>query len=262
MTAPAAPPSSRAKTTREFVSAPIRDNPESVSDVVKRVLHVRRARCLQCSAEFTRFVGHHRCDDCTQRYLDGVRRRRSGPAFEDSSPQKEHREAYALAKAWRPLTSNVYLQGDIGCGKTFLGRCMLRRAKEFDPRRVTNWLTALEFTEIFRGPSYAPRATGVLYSSHVLLIDDLDKAPWGGTALHWLWQILDERRRKQFSTIVTTNMDEGSLCNFFTEHTKNASLPRAIMDRLRPVLNIRMAGNSLREAEESLQEAAGQEELF
>lgn len=240
---------------------PIAALPELAGDVVKRLWHVREKSCLQCGRTFTGFMGCERCDTCTTEQFQALKRRRGGASFENSDPAKEHREAYVMAKAWRPLTSNVFIQGDMGTGKTYLGKCMLNQVRDLNPRLQCDFMTALEFTELFRQSSFKREGTAFLYTSHVLMIDDLDKAPWGGNALHWLRQILDHRRVRQLSTIVTTNMDEGSLCNYFGEHTKNASLPAAILDRMRPLLYIRMVGDSLRKTEQSLQAAAGQREL-
>lgn len=240
---------------------PIAALPELAGEVVKRLWHVREKHCLKCNRTFTGFIGCERCDACTAEHLKFLKRRRGGASFENSDPAKEHREAFQMAKRWRPLTSNVFIHGDMGRGKTYLGKCMLSLVRDNYPLLQCDFLTALEFTELFRQPSFKREGTAFMYQSHVLMIDDLDKAPWGGNSLHWLWQIFDHRRVRQLSTIVTTNMDEGSLCNYFGEHTKNASLPAAILDRMRPLLYVRMIGDSLRKSEPTLQAAAGQREL-
>ena len=214
------------------------------------------------------FLGSIYCADCIER-LGGAMERRwqrdelisraeSGGyivdgtlrcRFDRSNPEFEESRVYAQAKSWTPGSTNVYMAGTIGCGKTYLARCMLNAS--LDAMLSIGEVTALEFIKAVTA-GYNSRGVAWLYGPKVLLIDDLDKAPWNESSLGWFWQLLDRRRTLRRATIVTSNFDAARLCKWLEDRApKNLSLPTAILDRLRPITNLSFEQGSLRRKESS-----------
>lgn len=235
---------------------------ERADAVIRTRFRVGPSNCLKCNKPITSFVGCYHCDDCVALYVAKLKAKGSYKTFDRSNPKKENRYAYDLARAWKPLTTNIYLQGDVGTGKSFLTECIMHKCRKLELSTLT--LTGLDFCKIFGGSKFVKENPHeFLYTADVIAIDDVDKAPWYGNSLYELWQMLNDRRQKSKSTIFSTNFDEGTLLSYFQEFVKNnLTLPRAILDRLRPVMNIKMTGDSLRKDEETLQQANQQEELF
>lgn len=244
--------------------------PEQADEATRKRYGIREGNCMKCNRPILLWNvviggvdcgGQKHCDECIEVFQNTRRARGTKRTFQDSDRKKEHAQAYALARAWKPLTTNIYLQGDVGTGKSFLTDCILHKCRTLE--MSTLCMTGLDFCKLFNAQKFGQHSNDFLYQTDVLALDDVDKAPWFNTNLYELWQMLNVRRQKQKSTIFSTNFDEGTLLNYFGEFVpKNLTLPRAIMDRLRPVLNIKMVGESLRKYEKTLQEANQQQELF
>jgi DNA replication protein DnaC len=122
----------------------------------------------------------------------------------------------------------------------------------------------MEFTTAVGGRNWGKELglPATLTEPDVLLLDDVDKAPWTPITLGWMWQLLDVRRGKQRSTIMTSNQMPHELIRHWEEYIpKNKSVPFAILDRMKPMLVLELAGDSLRRKESTLQQANQQEEL-
>ena len=244
-------------------------SPERVSTKLPYLV-MRDGLCAnpKCRRPTKVFLGSIYCADCIER-LGGAMERRwqrdeliaraeSGGyihegtlrcRFDRSNPEFEESLVYAQAKSWTPGSTNVYMAGTIGCGKTYLARCMLNAS--LDAMLSIGEVTALEFVKAVSS-GYNSRGVAWLYGPKVLLIDDLDKAPWNETTLGWLWQLLDRRRDRKHVTIVTSNFEATRLCDMLNARVpKNLSLPTAILDRLRPITNLSFEQGSLRRKESS-----------
>lgn len=253
--APAAPPSDAGAPT----AGPL-------SPVLARLMRSEPGECLACRAPITRYLGVLYCDPCAEKlwavkrarmaydtllsecYQQGwIERSTLRCSFALSQRRYEQADAYASARAWRPGSSNVYIQGDIGSGKSYLGRCLLNASLRAG--MTVAECTALEFTKAVAN-FYQARGVAWLYGPGVVLMDDLDKAPWSETTLGWLWQLLDKRRVLRRATVVTSNFDTDGLRRWLEGRAKaNKSLPTAILDRLRPCTALTLAGTSLRRRE-------------
>lgn len=226
---------------------------EQADSVLCEMFRVKASNCMRCNKPITSFVGCYHCDECCALWENKRKAKRSLRTFEASDRTKEDRNAYAMARAWRPMTTNIYLQGDVGTGKSFLTECVMHKCRKMELTTLT--LTALDFCKLF-GYKADKESHEYLINADVLAIDDVDKAPWFGTTLYELWQMLNIRRARCKSTVFSTNFDENTLLKYFQEFVpKNLSLPEAVMDRMRPVMNIRMTGSSLRRYEKTLQQA-------
>lgn len=233
---------------------------ERADKIVRTRFRVTPSNCLKCNKPITAFVGCYHCDNCVEVWINANKAKGTRKTFEHSIRAKENRNAYDMARAWRPMTTNIYLQGDVGTGKSFLTDCILHKCRKLELSTLS--MTGLEFCKQYTGKYLKDGAFEYLQTVDVIAIDDVDKAPWFGTTLYELWHMLNIRRNLSKSTIFSTNFDEGTLLKYFQEFVpKNLTLPRAIMDRLRPVLNIKMIGESLRKDEQTFQQANQQEEL-
>lgn len=229
---------------------------------MNKLLRLRNGRCRRCGKHTIFFFGKYNCDECVEwwKRMHGLNRKVI--CFQNSSPEKEDKGAYAIARAWRPLTSNVYIAGRIGAGKSYLAECMAFKVRELG--RMVSSMTALQFCDVIAS-RLNPRSgvgIGTVVGPPLLVLDDVDKAPWSPLTMSWLWQVLDVRRNNQRSTIFTTNYAYEELVKHLQQFVqKNDSLARAIMDRLQPFITITLLGDSLRKREATLQEAAGDDQL-
>jgi hypothetical protein len=228
---------------------------------LNKILHLRNGKCAGCEKSTVLFHGKRYCDECVAKWE--AAQRYGGICFENSNPKKENPRAYQLAKAWKPLTSNVYICGHIGTGKSYLAECMGYKAARAHGLGVDR-LTANRFCDAVsvRFNSRGSGGLDALGRIQVLILDDIDKAPWNSVSLTWLWEILDTRRTKQRSTIFTSNYAIEQMQQHLEQfNSKNPALIKAILDRFRPYLEIVLTGDSLRKKEDTLQEAAGVEQL-
>lgn len=209
------------------------------------------------------FIGSYHCPECIKAWETRNDPERKIISFQRSNKAIENMSVYALAQAWRPRTSNVYLHGTVGTGKTYLAKCLIQRAVQM--YLGTSVLTGMEFISEVGGSGGYGRKTGLpgtIVQPDVILIDDVDKCPWTPTSLGWLWQLLDIRRGRERSTIMTANQTPQEIIEHWEKYIeKNKSVPFAIMDRMKPMLVLELVGPSLRTKEDTLQKANQQQEL-
>lgn len=248
-------------------------NPEPVVRDMDRVLNVHVGPCLKCRRPTRLFFGKRYCDDCAESGWAEYELRtakvellaeceRNGwltpdvlrARFDRSVPQFENKGVYTDAKAWHVCKTNVYIHGDIGCGKSYLGMCLLNKA--YDEGKSIGKVTSLEFVKAC-GSGFQSKGIAWLYGPKALMIDDVDKAPWNPTTLGWLWQLIDTRRNLANATILTSNLTVTQLVDTLRDYVpRNASLPSAIMDRMRPVTEYWLNGVSLRKWQRTLGDTA------
>lgn len=244
-----------------------------------RKLNLQRGKCQRCGQSTMLFglvlggvfYGKRYCDDCVDWWdgeqererLAAAEKRHGGKSFQRSDPRKEKKHAYALAKAWKPRSSNVFICGHVGTGKSYLASCIACHCESHYSLSVER-LSALRFCDrvSIRFNSRSSGQMDELSLVSVLVIDDIDKGTWNSVSLTWLWEILDARRERCRSTIFTSNYAIVELERELEQYAKNKALPKAIMDRFRPYLEIVLTGDSIRQSEKTLQEAAGQGELL
>jgi DNA replication protein DnaC len=160
--------------------------------------------------------------------------------------EKECAAAIAQAREWNGK-SNVYIHGKIGCGKTHLARRLLCHARRSIKGVFSiGEISAYDFTRAIFDKKSA--MLDVTKSVHVLLIDDMDKAPWNEFTLCELKGVLDKRSDKKLPTILTSNWNASGIINDFLlpRCPENHSLVHSIFDRLKPVVKIHVSGESLR----------------
>ena len=243
-----------------------------------------------CGKPFAGFVGKDYCDDCVSLWMDDDARDRHRAwigelsrrdwlqastfraRFANSNPRMEDYSAYTQARAWYG-EKNVFIHGHVGTGKTYMARCMMNaildrslgafRANDEalrngETRAMVSVceLSALEFCKLSEG-GYNAKGYKWLYGIGVLLIDDMDKAPWTERSLSELYQCTDRRRNNQCATILTSNFNTSSVMRDGAEVfglikqlqlrvPRNESMISAAFDRLNPVLKLHIDGASLR----------------
>lgn len=230
---------------------------------MEKLIVKRRGKCLRCGAETDVFPGSAHCESCIKWWEDKHDTTGHVISFERSDKAKElkYGQTYWTAAAWKPRTSNVFIHGTVGTGKTYLAKCMINRASTL--YLSTAYLTGMELLDVIGNRNFGRGGLpSTIQEPHVLLIDDVDKCPWNPSTLGWLWQLLDVRRNKERSTIFTSNKAPRDLIEHLEQYVpKNKSLTFAIMDRMRPYMELELVGESLRKKEQTLQQANQQEEL-
>jgi len=162
--------------------------------------------------------------------------------------ERENQGMFKIAKSFL-FNKNVFLHGDVGCGKTWLARCILNDAYDrgMSIQEVSGVDIAREGQKFtFQGPQQWSK-------SKVLLIDDIDKGPWKDQSFSALLHLLDQRRNAQKPTIVTCNFNpEGYREWLISNNFANNSTAVAIDDRMNPRIVLKMRtkdGRSFRHRE-------------
>lgn len=158
---------------------------------------------------------------------------RSKPEIEDRNPI-----VWEALKGW--LSGNVYLWGDVGCGKTYLARCLLNRSLE-----AGQTVCEVKALALFRAWQdwHRPEFREGIANAHVMLLDDLDKVlDWTPSRKEILFELLDSRAGRGLSTILTANTKpDGLKGGMGIDNCINAAL-----DRLNPCKQYAMTGKSMR----------------
>lgn len=162
--------------------------------------------------------------------------------YEDRNPS-----VWQQAREWN-YESNLYLYGLHGAGKTWLCMCLLSKALD-DGHSIAE-VTAREFAELpprFKETNDTKRA---LKHARVLLIDDIDKAPWWQKdCIGTLWDLLNARiKNPRHRTLFTANCDPNGLAELVRKYASaaNDSYVPTFLDRMHPLTALEMTGDSLR----------------
>lgn len=125
-----------------------------------------------------------------------------------------NRKAFGLAKQWceKGGLNNLFIHGPIGCGKTYLARCM---RNDLTRQEVpTMWMNVTDLVDGAKlafhdreAKEAARKARELARTAPVLFLDDLGKSKGGGDG-GWLeellYAIVDPRYRHELPTVVTT----------------------------------------------------------
>lgn len=216
------------------------------------------AYCDECAAKKTTTLEREAIkEDCKRRYFDLHKRGLITEAFRRASFSTSKREieamnpeAWQFARAWK-RAENVYIRGTVGCGKTHMAHCMMRKAfvAGYDVAEVT----ARQFVktaDLFRDPRNMVEEWKAV---DLLLVDDIDKATWNLDRIDALWELFNARVSAHRRTLITANVGLRDLALMLRARTAdpktdeiNTSRADAALDRLKPIHQIEMKGKSLR----------------
>ena len=163
---------------------------------------------------------------------------KSDPKIESMNP-----DAWALART--ELKKNFWVCGKSGVGKTWMSYAIINRT--LDSGYPAMALSGPALNNL--GFSYTNDRVKVvrrLGLASVLLIDDIDKAVWTAQGVALLWEILDDRQRKNKRVIVTANIKPDMFVSHSLERAENSSHADSIMERFKPIQGIKMIGESQR----------------
>lgn len=172
--------------------------------------------------------------------------RAAGFSVSKAKYEAKNPEAWAVAKAWRPLTGSLFVSGPRGVGKSYMFRCCVKRA--FWSGLTVADITGRHLLDTACSYSYEARADFERWKRcGVLLMDDLDKAPFTDLTLGALHEILDWRCNARLRTLITSNVPWDALLDSMLRGCPgNSSKTTATMDRLEPLTRLEMTGESLR----------------
>ena len=156
-------------------------------------------------------------------------------------------ESFDKAKQWvSGDTTTLFLYGSVGTGKTHIARCCLLESCEYGKSIAEVKATMLcNIGNLFKSGELMEKYKYI----HVLLIDDIDKANWNKKGLELLWELMDWRYDRGYRTIFTSNVSPQSFKEIFNKATEgNTSKISSLMDRMRPLTQARIAGESKRRA--------------
>lgn len=154
-----------------------------------------------------------------------------------------------LREEWKG-SCNLLLWGVNGVGKSALSRYLLAQAMH---RRKTPYpgcvadVSATDFA--FRLCQFEQsKLFERIKRAGVLLLDDMDKAPWAPRSLSMLLEVIDWRAENNMPTIATANMQEFALQEVFEKaRPENLSTAVAIVSRFKHgYQDIYMEGGDLR----------------
>ncbi len=160
----------------------------------------------------------------------------------DLAKERTNAGAWALARRWTG-ESNLYLHGDIGTGKTWMGLCCLHA--QFVDGADCVFISArqlLKDSELFKEEIFKR-----VKAADFVLLDDIDKAGVNSRRIEALWEFFDSREREKKRTIITANIGAVDLSKHLARcGGANSSMAVSIVDRINPVQVLKLTGPSLR----------------
>ena len=123
---------------------------------------------------------------------------------------------------------DILLTGKSGLGKTFLLRSMAERLIERDIDVLI--ISAFQLVELSRKAYFTGEGSAEeLMSAEVLMIDDLGSEPMmQNVTVEQLFNLLNERRNRGLSTVISTNLDMNDFRNRYTERIASRLRDRSI----------------------------------
>jgi DNA replication protein DnaC len=112
---------------------------------------------------------------------------------------------------------DMVLSGKSGLGKTFLMRCMANRLIERG--YPVMMMSAYRFLDLARR-SYFGEEEGLedILEAQVLMLDDLGSEPMmNNVTVEQIFNLINERQRRQLATVISTNLNEEELRSRYTE---------------------------------------------
>lgn len=179
--------------------------------------------CKKCND--TGLVGNHFCT-CLKKEISNLLLSESGferlESFDNSvSTDKDTTKLFSLMKDWCNKNSAknlIFISGPTGVGKTFLLRCM---ANELIERgKVVKIVTAFSMNQDFK--EFKRRLNEEILNNYLtpeyLFIDDLGTEPkYKDVTIEFLYLIINERKMKKLSTIITSNLDLSDIRDIYDE---------------------------------------------
>ena len=167
--------------------------------------------------------------------------RNSKPAIEADNP-----DAWKYARQWKYNSENIFLHGKTGTGKTFIANCLLN--KMYGEGKSIECVHANRFCMDSK-QSWGEGATNFKRWCYVslLLVDDIDKGMWCELSMRALLELMDKRHTGNRRTLFTSNKKPEDLRNDLAKATQNnKSISQAIMNRMKPVIEFEIKGESHR----------------
>ena len=142
-------------------------------------------------------------------------------SFKDCTKTSGIEDIYKKMQEWCNKSSSknlIYIAGPTGVGKTVLLRCM---ANEFiENGKVVKITTAFNMNQDFR-EFFKTRNEELLnkyLSPEILFVDDLGTEPkYDGVTIECLYLLVNERKMKNLSTVITSNLDLADLRDRYDE---------------------------------------------
>ena len=172
-------------------------------------------------------------------------------AVEDVNPL-----CWQIALDFSASTDNLWIHGATGVGKTFFARYILN--KMLNLGWTVGEITGTQWVERSMAFDKHIRFRRELSKQRLVLIDDIDKAPWTEQALDAYFDFLNYRYDAKLKLLVTSNTKPEFMLSrgdpaknipmgiFRRIAAQNASKAEAIMERMLPMERIYLVGDSLR----------------
>ena len=141
--------------------------------------------------------------------------------FKDYTKTSGQEDVYKKMQQWCNKSSAknlIYIAGPTGVGKTVLLRCM---ANEFiENGKVVKITTAFNMNQDFKEFSKTrnEELLNKYLSPEILFVDDLGTEPkYDGVTIECLYLLVNERKMKNLSTVITSNLDLADLRDRYDE---------------------------------------------
>jgi DNA replication protein DnaC len=173
------------------------------------------------------------------------------------SVEERNEDAWIWAHRWSIKSPNAWVMGEEGTGKTFLMRCILNLALEFEHTACE--VKAFDLNRLADRYDADPliKRWG---NADVLGIEDIDKVDWSVKGYECLWHVIDVRCSGRRRTVITSNVNpEHMQAKWKALSPDNPSRVSTLFARLIPTERLVLTGPSLRKQMQA--ELAGMEKI-